>query len=137
MRPEKRKKVVVLGVFLSGLLVDQLTKSLALKHFSTARLNSGLAWSLFSRVNPLWVGFLTSVVLIVLLLKTLKVSSWQKTLSLSLVLAGGGSNLFDRFFRSGVVDWISLPWWPVFNLADLFVILGLCWLGVYEFKKDF
>ena len=53
---------------------------------------------------------------------------FEKT-ALALVLAGGASNLFDRFFRGYVVDYLSLANSKsehlVFNLGDLFIALGM------------
>ncbi|MBQ7795272.1 MAG: signal peptidase II [Lachnospiraceae bacterium] len=48
--------------------------------------------------------------------------------ALTLVLAGGLSNLLDRMKRGYVVDYFSIQWKAlkkvVFNLADIFIILG-------------
>lgn len=41
------------------------------------------------------------------------------------VLAGGISNLLDRWRYGGVVDYINLKVWPVFNLADLAISAGV------------
>ena len=53
---------------------------------------------------------------------------YEKT-ALALVLAGGASNLFDRFFRGFVVDYLSLANSKsehlVFNLGDLFIAFGM------------
>ena len=53
---------------------------------------------------------------------------FEKT-ALALVLAGGASNLFDRFFRGYVVDYLSLANSKsehlVFNLGDLFIAFGM------------
>ena len=49
-------------------------------------------------------------------------------LALTLVLAGGLSNLLDRMKRGYVVDYFSIQWKAlkrvVFNLADIFILLG-------------
>lgn len=57
---------------------------------------------------------------------------WRKLLftsGIALTLGGAMGNTIDRLrFSQGVRDWIFLPWWQngnaVFNLADLFAILG-------------
>jgi signal peptidase II len=47
-----------------------------------------------------------------------------------MLLGGALGNLSDRLFRSPgvfrghVVDWIELPHWPIFNLADSAIVLG-------------
>src|SRR5206468_4077879 len=40
-------------------------------------------------------------------------------------MAGAGSNLYDRLRRGAIVDFIDLGWWPVFNLADVAITLGI------------
>ena len=46
----------------------------------------------------------------------------------SLILAGGITNLIDRLFRGFVVDYIDINelfYYPVFNLADICIIVGI------------
>ncbi len=40
-------------------------------------------------------------------------------------LGGAASNLLDRFWRGAVVDFIELGFWPVFNLADVAICVGV------------
>lgn len=42
-----------------------------------------------------------------------------------LIFGGGSANVIDRMFGSGVVDIFDLGWWPVFNLADAFLTIGV------------
>lgn len=53
---------------------------------------------------------------------------WAEKTAMTLVLAGGVSNLIDRFTKGYVVDYICVQWKAlkkvVFNLADLFIVLG-------------
>jgi signal peptidase II len=44
---------------------------------------------------------------------------------LGLALGGAGSNLVDRILRGGVVDFVDLRVWPVFNPADVAILAGL------------
>ncbi len=62
---------------------------------------------------------------------------WARSLSrpapavaLGFVLGGGAGNLVDRVMRStpGVVDWIDVGAWPVFNLADAAIVTGVTML---------
>ena len=71
-------------------------------------------------------------------------SAWA--LGLGMILGGAMGNLVDRFFRSPgplrghVVDFLSIGWWPVFNVADPAVVGGAILLVVlslfgYEFDS--
>jgi len=52
------------------------------------------------------------------------------TLADILLIAGVASNLLDRAFRGGATDYISIGRLPTFNIADIFIIIGLIVLGV-------
>ncbi len=45
--------------------------------------------------------------------------------ALGAALGGASSNLFDRLWRHGVVDFIDLGVWPVFNIADIAIVAGV------------
>lgn len=51
------------------------------------------------------------------------------------ILAGAFGNLIDRVFRGYVVDFIDFKVWPVFNLADAFVTMGVLIL-LYKMLKE-
>ena len=46
-------------------------------------------------------------------------------LGLGAAVGGATGNLIDRLWRGGVVDFIDLRWWPVFNLADVAIVGGV------------
>jgi len=49
-------------------------------------------------------------------------------LAFALVLAGASGNLIDRAFRGYVVDFVHVRYWPVFNLADAYLVVGIALL---------
>jgi signal peptidase II len=71
---------------------------------------------------------LAVVVAVVYYAKQITTSGWQITAGL--LLGGVIGNLTDRIFRepgwlSGhVIDWIQIPNWPVFNLADCAIVIA-------------
>ena len=56
--------------------------------------------------------------------------------SLSLIVLGAGSNLFDRARYGPVVDYLDLKYFTVFNLADVMIVIGVMLLIVASCKKE-
>lgn len=56
---------------------------------------------------------------------------WQEHAAYAVLLAGALGNLTDRLFRGYVVDFVYLHHWPVFNVADAYLVVGvgLVWLA--------
>lgn len=51
--------------------------------------------------------------------------------TLALVIAGGVSNIVDRFLYGGVHDYIRIFMWPIFNIADVMIVVGVILWGWY------
>jgi signal peptidase II len=45
--------------------------------------------------------------------------------ALGLLIGGSCSNLLDRLRLGHVTDFLDLRWWPAFNLADSFIVMGV------------
>lgn len=58
----------------------------------------------------------------------------QDNILIILILSGAFSNIIDRLTFGCVTDFIDLKFWPVFNLADIFIVLGAVFLLV-RWKK--
>jgi len=91
--------------------------------------NAGAAFSIGTGATVLFTAVAVIVVgVIVRQARRLVSRSWAVTLGL--LLGGALGNLVDRIFRSPgpfrghVVDWIELPHWPVFNVADSAIVIG-------------
>ncbi len=54
--------------------------------------------------------------------------SWESRCSLGLILGGAIGNLIDRLRCGYVIDFLDLRVWPVFNLADSAITVGVTWL---------
>ena len=54
--------------------------------------------------------------------------------ALILVIGGAAGNLYDRFFYGYVVDFLDFLVWPVFNIADIFISIGIFLILVSFFK---
>lgn len=56
-----------------------------------------------------------------------------------LILSGGLSNIIDRIYFGCVIDFININniiSWPIFNLADIFITIGVVFLIFYNFKSN-
>ena len=49
-----------------------------------------------------------------------------------LIIIGAVSNLLDRILYQGVVDFINIEWFTVFNIADIYISLGVIWILIFE-----
>lgn len=54
-----------------------------------------------------------------------------------IILAGGISNLIDRICRGFVIDYVSLKFFGVCNLADFCIVIGVVLLFILEIKELF
>lgn len=105
-------------------IIDQLTK-LAAESFLQTQINIGSALGLYIGKFPLF-SFIIACLAIIILLADL-IRKRQIGIGETLILSGGLSNIIDRFFRPGVNDWI--PFFGLwFNLADIYITLGIVWI---------
>lgn len=141
-RPVSRGRVGILAAVAAAVLgLDLLGKTLAVAYLSgggqvrlldgllVLRLvrNPGAAFGLGTGVTVVFT--LVAVAVVVVILRTarrLRSRAWA--VALGLLLGGALGNLTDRVFRSPgplrghVVDYLELPRWPVFNLADSAIV---------------
>ncbi|PMP82774.1 MAG: signal peptidase II [Chloroflexus aggregans] len=89
--------------------------------------NTGVAFGLFpdqGGVLSVGAGFILLVLALTYQYLLPAESRWV-TVATGLVFGGGLSNLFDRLRQGYVVDFIQFGWWPMFNLADSAITLGV------------
>jgi lipoprotein signal peptidase len=91
--------------------------------------NGGAAFSVGAGSTIIFTAVAVAVV-VVIARTARQLVSRRWAVCLGLLLGGALGNLSDRVFRSPgllrghVVDWIQLPHWPVFNLADSAIVVG-------------
>jgi len=146
-RPGRAGTVSVLAAVV--VIVDQVSKHWAVNRLSGGRVvevvgdlhfaltwNTGASFSLGEGRN---LGPLIAVLalgVVAWLLRSGHSRTIPGAVAAGLVAGGAIGNLVDRAFRSGpagapsgfmggaVVDFIALPWWPTFNVADSAVVVG-------------
>lgn len=87
--------------------------------------NTGAAFGLW-RDSSVWLIGLTA--LAVLVMTGYLMTSRKNFFGWAMVLSGALGNLFDRIYFGYVVDFIDLRVWPVFNVADISICLGVAWI---------
>ena len=127
------------SVALAGIAADQLTKAIVTSRldlndqvhvvgaFSIHHVtNSGIAFGLFARATSL-VILLTGLAVAWMLYFFARSGSRHPVLpvALGLVIGGSVSNLIDRVRLGHVTDFLDLKYWPAFNLADSFIVVGV------------
>ena len=149
-----RLRLILLFCFSLSLVgCDHATKELALSQFRDAPLalfSGGLTLT-YTENRDMAFGLLAHVMgvearlLFLTVVKALAVvggasylwlrhkhGSWRELLAVSLVVAGAAGNLIDRITRGHVIDFLRIPHWPVFNVADMAICCGygLLFLGL-------
>ena len=129
----------LLAVALAALFADQLTKQIVssrlalgeevavLGPFSIHHVqNSGIAFGLFASATSIVIA-LTGVAVAWMLLFFARSGARHPILpvGLGLVIGGSASNLVDRIRLGHVTDFLDLRFWPAFNLADTFIVVGV------------
>lgn len=101
--------------------------------------NTGAAWGMFQGKTFL-LGVLSILILGVILWKftALAAGRWERALGLALIMGGTLGNVYDRFFRGEVIDFLLFFCrsfrWPAFNVADSAICCGV---GLYFFSSLF
>ncbi|MDB9799471.1 signal peptidase II [Pelagibacteraceae bacterium] len=99
--------------------------------FGLFSFNADIAYHLISTLI-----FCVLILLIFLLLKANKLQKWY----FSIILGGAIGNFYDRIAYFAVPDFIDLHYdnfhWFTFNVADIFITIGILLILVSEFKDD-
>ncbi len=134
-----RKKTVYALISLGVLGVDRVLKFLVISYIPPASgvqvlpffritrvYNTGMAFGLFPGFNTLliWINILLASVIGCLVFGRKVHHGSAEPAAFSLILGGAVSNIWDRIFYGGVIDYIDTGFWPVFNAADAAITAG-------------
>ena len=103
--------------------------------------NTGAAWSIFEgRVLGIIVVSLIIISFIVYYISKQKVKSKLEKIGYSLILGGALGNLLDRIIYGYVIDFLDFNIfgydYPIFNLADSFIFVGVILLIIYTWRYN-
>ena len=135
--------IYLAGLLVGTFLIDQLTKGWVRSNMLlgesipeeglfriTRTFNTGSAFGLFpNQTTLLMLASILGIGVLVLILRKERIPGvWLRT-SLGLQLGGAAGNLVDRITLGRVTDFIDIGIWPVFNLADSSIMVGLAILA--------
>lgn len=141
-------KIFLVSIFIDLLLLDFLTKLAAINFWKENPVsiigdffelvyheNYGIAFGLeLPKFILLTMVVVFLVVMPYLFKKEFNVNHKITQASFLLVMAGGIGNLIDRLIYGYVVDFISIGTYPIFNVADIYVVVGVLLLIVFYGK---
>ena len=134
--------LIILTIFsldrISKIIIIDLNKTNELDNYSLTPFlnldlvwNQGIAFGLFSFNENMYYNILTLIIIIVTLvvfILMLKSNGYQKY-GFLMVFGGSLGNIFDRLYYSSVPDFIDIHinnfHWFIFNVADIFITLGI------------
>jgi len=94
--------------------------------------NSGAAFSLLPNVD--WLFLLVAALVVgaaIWFWRQLAIEAWWVQAAVGMVVGGAVANAIDRFSQGYVVDFLQLPHWPVFNVADSGISVGMVLIVVH------
>ena len=115
-------------LFVALVAVDQFAK----KFFFAFICNKNIAWNIPVHAGIfyfVWIAIIAGLIYIFL-----KSKSFYQKIFLVLIFSGAISNIIDRIRLGCVADFIDLKFWPVFNLADIYISVGIIFLIIFNFK---
>ena len=135
-------------------LLDQVSKAWALRDLADGRIiqviwtmqfnltfNRGMAFSRGTGIGPI-IGVIGLVVVALLLLSLRRADNTLTRVATGLIIGGALGNILDRLFRGSgwmrgaVIDFIDFQWWPVFNVADMAIMIGAATMMVAMLKYN-
>lgn len=151
-QPPSRALLVVVAFV--AWVVDQVTKALVVQNLAlgenwapfpalarfftfTHTTNTGAAFGLFPDAG--WIFVIVAIIVISAILfyyRHLPTEHLLVRVSLGLQLGGALGNLTDRLVRGSVVDFLDFKIWPVFNVADSCIVVGVAILAFYLMREE-
>lgn len=140
----KQTHVFVL-ITIGIVLLDQITKFLIFKYQPNWQLaifnisfvkNTGAGFGILQGY-PFFLGIISLIIVGIIIYFYPKIpKGWFPQIMLAMFLGGTIGNMFDRLFRSYVIDFIGTTFWPSFNLADAMISIAAVGLVIYLVREE-
>jgi signal peptidase II len=146
-------RLLALLVAVVVVAADQITKAWALRALADGQItlidgslnlrlvfNTGASFSIFAKGGAI-IGLVVVGVVILIFVALRQAGHRLDAVALGLVLGGAVGNLIDRLARGGgfldgaVVDFINVPWFATFNVADIAINVGVGLLLLSAFLR--
>ena len=150
-----KKNLIIFAIIIFTFFLDLVTKNYAVNNLLlnhsitintflnfTLAFNYGAAFSFLSNAGgwQRWFFVIFSLIVISFISYILIKDKDSEYIAYSLVLGGALGNLYDRFLLGYVIDFIEFHYdnfyWPIFNIADIAISIGIILLLYSMFSKD-
>ena len=149
----KKENCYLLAIILFIFGLDRYSKIEIINNFSDTSVylndflnfdliwNTGIGFGLLKSNTALFynlISILIGLVVIILFFLALRSKSFDKIIY-SIIIGGALGNFYDRVFYNAVPDFIDIHYrnfhWFTFNIADIFITVGIIALIIYDFFK--
>lgn len=140
----KLRLIFLFSIIFDIIIFDQVSKFLATRYLAEPQdiingflsleyhQNYGIAFSIMlPQIAVILATALLLTVGVYVAYRHLDFANWAAVIFSGLAIGGALGNLIDRLRFSYVIDFISIWIWPVFNIADMAIVIGL--LGILQF----
>jgi signal peptidase II len=146
-----RFRAIVLGIALGVFALDRWSKGYVASHYLpgetfwhlgplvafTFVLNRGAAFGLLQNRDLLFIAVAVALLAAVgWILATRKDLPGVLAVGLGLLTGGAAGNLWDRVVSGQVVDFVNFHIWPVFNVADSAIVVGMAVLVLELWRRE-
>ena len=142
----KKKNLKLILIIMSLLIcIDQISKLIIQYNYQnpigdgfigiTLIKNTGIAFGVNNGnfKNIILTVFILAIVVNFVRRQIAKMDA-KSAVAISMILAGGISNLLDRIIQGGVIDFIRVKGFAIFNIADCYIVLGWILMVIFVFK---
>lgn len=147
----KNKTVKLIVIIVTILIIIDQTSKILVSNFLKEPIgndnfkleisyNSGMALGLNEgNIKNIVISIFVLAVVISFVKNQIERIDTKTAIATSLIIGGAIGNLIDRFLRGSILDFIKISVFPIFNLADCFVVLGwiliVIFLIIFSIKK--